>query len=74
MSDDFFQECIEAELGLTLVAAIESGEIDIESRDCYDRTALMVALDYAKPELVSDLLESLDRLAWAVFSYRRSMS
>lgn len=33
-----------------------------------------VELGMTKPELVSDLLESLDRLAGAVFSYRRSMS
>ena len=33
-----------------------------------------VELGMTKPELVSDLLESLDRLAGAVYSYRRSMS
>ncbi len=33
-----------------------------------------VELGRTKPELVADLLESLDRLAGAVFSYRRSMS
>ena len=38
MSDGFFQECIEAEQGSILIAAIESGEVDIESRDCDDRT------------------------------------
>lgn len=56
MSDGFFQECIEAEQDSILIAAIESGEVGIESRDCYDRTALMVALDSKKPELVSALL------------------
>ena len=33
-----------------------------------------VELGMTKPELVNDLLECLDRLAGAVYSYRRSMS
>ena len=33
-----------------------------------------VELSMTKPELVSDLLENLDRLAGAVYSYRRSIS
>ena len=33
-----------------------------------------VELNMTKPELVNDLLENLDRLAGAVYSYRRSIS
>ena len=33
-----------------------------------------VELGITKPELVADLLETLDRLAGAVFAYRRSLS
>ena len=33
-----------------------------------------VELGLAKPELVSELLETLDRMGGALFSYRRSMS
>ncbi len=33
-----------------------------------------VELGLAKPELVSDLLETLDRMSGAVFSYRRTMT
>jgi four helix bundle protein len=33
-----------------------------------------VELGLAKPALVSDLLETLDRMGGALFSYRRSMS
>lgn len=33
-----------------------------------------VELGITNPELVADLLETLDRLAEAVFSYRRSLS
>lgn len=33
-----------------------------------------IELELAKPELVCDLLETLDRMSGALFSYRRSMS
>ena len=56
MSEWFFQECIETDREMLLLAAIESHEIDVEARDCVDRTPLMVALEYGKPEVVKALL------------------
>ena len=56
MSDWFFQDCIEADLSAFLISSIESGEISIDSRDAYDRTPLMVAIEFEKTELVEALL------------------
>ena len=56
MSDWFFQDCIEADLSAFLISAIESGEISSDSRDAYDRTPLMVAIEFEKTELVEALL------------------
>ena len=69
----------------TKVVAAGSIESPVESANALDAAyqglkeigssiEFAVELGMTKPELVSDLLESLDRLAGAVFSYRRSMS
>ena len=69
----------------TKVVAASSIESPIESANALDSAyqglkeiassiEFAVELGMTKPELVSDLLESLDRLAGAVYSYRRSMS
>lgn len=58
MNDWFFQECIEAEQESLFLSAIDSGEVDIEDRDCIDRTPLMVAIEFRKPALVERLISA----------------
>jgi uncharacterized protein YlaN (UPF0358 family) len=43
-------------------------------KDIASTIEFAVELGLAKPELVSDLLETLDRMSGAVFAYRRSMT
>ena len=69
----------------TKVVAASSIESPVESASALDAAyqglkeigssiEFAVELGMTKPELVNDLLECLDRLAGAVYSYRRSMS
>jgi len=69
----------------TKVVAAGSIESAVESVNAFDAAyqglkeiastiEFAVELGLAKPELVSDLLETLDRMGGAIFSYRRSMS
>jgi ankyrin repeat protein len=56
MNELFVQEAIECgELAL-IIDALKSGQLGIEARDDYDRTPLMVAVQYGKRELVGALL------------------
>jgi ankyrin repeat protein len=55
-NDWFFSECIKAGVEQLIIDGINSGEIEIESRDCLNRTPLMVAVEQNKHELVRELL------------------
>ena len=57
MSDWFFQECIESGRQAALLAAIESGSVGIEDRDCIDRTPLMVGTE----EGVRSMVKAIER-------------
>ena len=56
VTDWYVQECIETGQESLIFTAIEAGEMEIESRDCVDRTPLMVAAEFKKPNLVRSLL------------------